>query len=87
MLVLTRKANEKIRIGPDVVISVISVSESQVKIGIEAPMHITILREELYENLKKNAQEAVELGKEKQQVPPLSRHKLNVPAKPAGKKE
>ncbi|CAG0990881.1 partial Translational regulator CsrA, partial [Anaerolineae bacterium] len=34
MLVLTRKANEKIRIGPDVVISVISVSESQVKIGI-----------------------------------------------------
>ncbi len=63
MLVLTRKINEKIRIGPDIVISVVSVSENQVKIGIEAPASVKILRDELYENVKNLNVEAIEKSK------------------------
>ncbi len=54
MLVLSRKPDEKIRIGPDIVISIIAISDGQVRIGIEAPSHLKIYREELYEKLKES---------------------------------
>lgn len=47
MLVLTRKQEETIRIGDDVVIKVIKTGHGTVKIGIEAPNHIRVLRGEL----------------------------------------
>ncbi len=58
MLVLSRKINQKIRIGNDVVITIVSVSENNVKIGIEAPSSVKILREELYESVKQQVNEA-----------------------------
>lgn len=47
MLVLTRKAEQKIRIGNDIVITVLKVQGDQVSIGIEAPKTLQIVREEL----------------------------------------
>jgi carbon storage regulator len=47
MLVLTRKVEQKIRIGTDVVITVLKVQGDQVSIGIEAPRELQIVREEL----------------------------------------
>ncbi|OOG23482.1 hypothetical protein B1C78_11145 [Thioalkalivibrio denitrificans] len=47
MLVLTRRAGEAVRIGEDVVIYVTGVNGSQVKVAIEAPDEVRILREEL----------------------------------------
>ena len=47
MLVLTRKREQKIRIGSDVVIKVLKVQGDQVSIGIEAPKSLPIVREEL----------------------------------------
>lgn len=47
MLVLTRKKSEMIRIGDDVVIKVISTGNGKVKIGIEAPSSVRVMREEL----------------------------------------
>jgi carbon storage regulator len=47
MLVLTRKKDEAIRIGNDIIIRVVSVDKNSVRIGIEAPKEMTILREEL----------------------------------------
>lgn len=47
MLILTRKANERIFIGDDVVLVVLGVENNRVKLGIEAPSDITILREEI----------------------------------------
>ncbi|MBD3410999.1 MAG: carbon storage regulator CsrA [Ignavibacteriales bacterium] len=58
MLVLARKQDEKIRLGSDIVISVVSIGDNQVKIGIDAPREVKILREELYENVKRNVVEA-----------------------------
>lgn len=51
MLSLARRPGEKIRIGEDIVLVVREVRGRQVKIGIEAPPHVRVLREEIYEEL------------------------------------
>jgi len=52
MLVLARKLNESIVLGDDVVIKVISIDKGVVKLGIEAPKSISIMRSELLEDVK-----------------------------------
>lgn len=47
MLILTRRIGEALIIGDDVVINVLGVKGNQVRLGIDAPKHIKILREEL----------------------------------------
>jgi carbon storage regulator len=51
MLVLTRKSGEKIRIGKDIVISVVSKIHGPLKLGIEAPREISVYREEVYQSI------------------------------------
>jgi len=78
MLVLKRKTDEKIRIGSDIVINIVSISEHQVKIGIDAPGDVKILREEIYETVKNDIFEATEKSKEiKPDLSNLSINKLN----------
>src|SRR5262245_50230019 len=47
MLVLTRKQGEKIRIGEDVVITVVRTKGKAVRLGIQAPAHVPVLRGEI----------------------------------------
>ena len=47
MLVLTRKQGEKIRIGDDVVITVVRTKGKAVRLGIQAPTHVPVLRGEI----------------------------------------
>jgi carbon storage regulator len=49
MLVLSRKQNERIRVGDSVVVTVVRVSGDKVRIGIEAPQSMRVLRDELEE--------------------------------------
>lgn len=49
MLVLTRRRAESIKIGNDVVIKVIQTGRGMVRLGIDAPAHIRVLRGELAE--------------------------------------
>jgi carbon storage regulator len=49
MLVLSRKPLQSIMIGPDIKITIVKVERNQVRIGIEAPRELTILRDELVE--------------------------------------
>ncbi|SDL67788.1 carbon storage regulator CsrA [Halarsenatibacter silvermanii] len=60
MLVLTRKKDEKIMIGENIEIQVLSIEGNQVQIGIEAPRSIEVHREEIYERIR---QENVEAAK------------------------
>ncbi len=48
MLALTRKPGNKIAVGNDVVITVIMCGPGQVRLGIEAPPDVEILRDELH---------------------------------------
>ncbi len=52
MLVLARKLNEAITIGDDIVVKVISVEKGVVKLGIDAPTSISIVRNELLDDVK-----------------------------------
>jgi len=54
MLILKRKINEAIKIDRKITIKILEISENQVKIGIEAPREIEILRSELLEDIKEN---------------------------------
>jgi len=47
MLVLTRRVNERIVIGDNVVVTVLEVRGEQVRLGIEAPRDVKVFREEV----------------------------------------
>jgi len=53
MLVLTRRAEEKIKIGDHIVISILGIEGANVRIGIDAPKEVTILRMEVFEQIQK----------------------------------
>ncbi|AHF10634.1 MULTISPECIES: carbon storage regulator CsrA [Dehalobacter] len=58
MLVLSRKIDEKIIINDNIEITIVSVSGDQVRIGINAPKDVKILRSEVLEEIEKQNQEA-----------------------------
>ena len=47
MLVLTRKTGESVRISTDITVTVLEVNGNRIRIGIDAPTQIPIVREEL----------------------------------------
>lgn len=59
MLILTRKIDESIVIGDDIVIKVISVEDGKVKLGVSAPRDISIHRLEVYQSIQEENREAV----------------------------
>jgi carbon storage regulator len=54
MLVIRRRAGESVFIGDEVEVEVLEITPSQVKIGIRAPRHITVLRREIRETEQAN---------------------------------
>ena len=47
MLVLSRRERERIKLGDSIVVTVVRVTGDKVRLGIEAPPHIVVLRDEL----------------------------------------
>jgi carbon storage regulator len=58
MLVLSRKAGERIWIGDDISVTIVRISGGGVRIGIEAPKEMPVVREEL--KLEMNQNDATE---------------------------
>ncbi|HOX47834.1 MAG TPA: carbon storage regulator CsrA [Spirochaetales bacterium] len=58
MLILSRRVNEKIVIGDDVVVSIIEVRGDQVKIGIEAPRSVKVFRQEVFNAIQEENRRA-----------------------------
>jgi len=52
MLVISRKAGERICLGDDITITVMEISGSTVRIGIEAPAEVPIFRHEIWQAIK-----------------------------------
>ncbi len=52
MLVLTRRANQSIMIGHDIVVTVLEVRGDQVRLGIRAPRSVDVHREEVFATLQ-----------------------------------
>lgn len=53
MLILTRRTGEALMIGDDVTVKVLGVKGNQVRIGIDAPDDVVVVREELLDQDKK----------------------------------
>lgn len=51
MLILTRKVGQSIVIADDTIVTVIESSGEQVRLGVDAPRHITVHREEVYSQI------------------------------------
>jgi carbon storage regulator len=61
MLIIARKQGEKITIGDDTVITLLEIKDNQVRVGIEAPRHITVHRQEVYDRIKKANQASAKI--------------------------
>lgn len=48
MLILSRKIDEKIKIGDDITLTIIEIRGDQVKIGVEAPKNVKVFRQEVF---------------------------------------
>lgn len=59
MLILTRKEGQQIRIGDDIVITLLGVRGNQYKIGIDAPRSVSVDREEIHQMKVANGQKVV----------------------------
>ena len=53
MLILTRRMGENLRIGDDIVVTVLGVRHNQVRLGITAPRNVEVHREEIFERVKR----------------------------------
>lgn len=60
VLVLSRKTGERIQIGPDIAITVVKLSSGGVRLGIEAPPELAVLRGELADQIAARQDETVE---------------------------
>jgi carbon storage regulator len=59
VLVLTRRPNQSIMIGDDIVVTVLEVKGDQIRLGIDAPRHVQVFREEVLVALQEANRSAV----------------------------
>ena len=52
MLILTRRVGEALMIGDEVAVTILGIKGNQVRIGVRAPKHVTVHREEIYERIQ-----------------------------------
>lgn len=61
MLILSRKTDEKIKIGDNITITIIEVRGDQVKVGVEAPKEVKVFRQEVFNAIKNENKTASEI--------------------------
>ncbi|MBP5519467.1 MAG: carbon storage regulator CsrA [Treponema sp.] len=72
MLILSRKIDEKIKIGNDITITLIDVHGDQVKIGVEAPKNVKVFRQEVFDAIQMENKAAVAVASESANEPVIS---------------
>ena len=61
MLILTRRVGETVMIGDEVTVTVLGVKGNQVRVGVNAPKSVAVHREEIYDRIKREEQQAADL--------------------------
>ncbi len=80
MLVLSRKANESIVIDGKIFLDVLRMEGDSVKIGIKAAKNITVLRKEIYDEIRESNRAAAAAPNSKHEVQDLFKKKQQQPA-------
>ncbi len=62
MLVLSRKKNEKIVISDEIVLTIVEIRGDKVRVGIEAPQHVQIHRQEVYDAIRRRGEDRKKAG-------------------------
>ena len=62
MLVLSRKAEQSLLLGDSIVVTVLGIDGDRVKLGIEAPRSVAVLRQEVYQQLRASNTNAANLA-------------------------
>jgi carbon storage regulator len=62
--VLARRVEEGILIGNDIIIKILEIDKDRVKIGVEAPKSMKVLRLELYEDVSIENKKAIDVTKD-----------------------
>jgi len=57
VLILTRRVGETLMIGDDVTVTVLGVKGNQVRLGVNAPKHVAVHREEIYQRIQREENE------------------------------
>lgn len=60
MLILTRKSGEGLYLGDDIRITILEIRGKQIRLGIEAPANVVVLREEIYRRIQEENLQAAE---------------------------
>ena len=58
MLILTRRVGETLMIGDDITVTVLGVKGNQTRIGINAPRDVAVHREEIYDRIQAQGNDA-----------------------------
>ena len=62
MLVLSRKADQSLMLGPDITLTVLAIEGDRVKLGIQAPRTLSVLRHEIYTQIQAANESAAAVG-------------------------
>ncbi len=57
MLILTRRVGETLMVGDEVTVTVLGVKGNQVRLGVNAPKHIAVHREEIYQRIQQEKEQ------------------------------
>ena len=61
MLILNRKIGESIILGDNIEVKILDIQDGKIKVGIEAPKDITILRKEVYDEVIEENKKSLEI--------------------------
>lgn len=81
MLVLSRQRDETIIIGDDIEITVVDIRGDKVRLGINAPAHISVHRKEVYDAIQRENKAAANLKPE--DLPPAANGGQQGPTEPS----
>ena len=64
MLVITRKAGDRVQIGDDITVTLLEITGSSVRLGIDAPAEVAVYRHEILQAVQEENRAAAEAGAE-----------------------